>query len=95
MLDLAAENLFDSTQFPETEVAVNRSDLVDEVADATGSTKVQAETAVAAFVDAVIADVKAGTRVTIFGFGTHSYILGLEAMLKILESRVAGKNDSV
>jgi DNA-binding protein HU-beta len=72
MLDLAAENLFDSTQFPITEVAVNRSDLVDEVAEATGVSKVQAETAVTAFVDAVIADVKAGNRVTVFGFGTFN-----------------------
>ena len=51
---------------------MNRSDLVDVVADAAGSTKVQAEEAVTAFIDAVIADVKAGNRVTIFGFGTFN-----------------------
>ena len=39
---------------------MNKSDLVDVVADAAGSTKVQAEEAVTAFLDAVIADVKAG-----------------------------------
>ena len=39
----------------------------------------------------VVAPVAKGV---IFGFGTYSYILGLEAMLKILESRVAEKSDS-
>src|SRR3954469_20808955 len=72
MLDLDAENLFDCTQFPETEVAVNKSDLVDVVAEATGISKVMAEEAVTALVDAVIADAKAGNRVTIFGFGTFN-----------------------
>ena len=72
MLDLERENLFDCTRFPETEVAVNKSDLVDVVADATGITKVLAEEAVTALVDAVIADAKAGNRVTIFGFGTFN-----------------------
>src|SRR5436190_18427342 len=72
MLDLDRKNLFDCTRFPETEVAVNKSDLVDVVADATGITKVLAEEAVTALVDAVIADAKAGNRVTIFGFGTFN-----------------------
>ena len=57
---------------PKPEVAVNKSDLVDVVADATGISKVLAEEAVTAFVDAVIADAKAGNRVTIFGFGTFN-----------------------
>ena len=51
---------------------MNRSDLVDVVADAADITKVQADAAVAALIDAVIADVKAGDRVTIFGFGTFN-----------------------
>ena len=51
---------------------MNRSDLVDVVADAADVTKVQAEAAVTALIDAVIADAKAGNRVTIFGFGTFN-----------------------
>src|SRR5881397_3557718 len=73
MLDLEAENLFDCRRFPEkAEVAVNKSDLVDVVAEATDISKVLAEEAVTAFVDAVIADAKAGNRVTIYGFGTFN-----------------------
>jgi nucleoid DNA-binding protein len=53
-------------------VAVNRSDLVDVVADAAGIDKRQAEAAVTALLDAVMADAKAGNRVSIFGFGTFN-----------------------
>jgi DNA-binding protein HU-beta len=53
-------------------VAVNRSDLVDEVAEAAGVEKRQADAAVTALLDAVMADVKAGNRVSIFGFGTFN-----------------------
>src|SRR5881394_729588 len=73
MLDLEAENLFDCRRFPEkAEVAVNKSDLVDVVAEATDISKVLSEEAVTALVDAVMADTKAGNRVTIFGFGTFN-----------------------
>src|SRR3954467_4770377 len=73
MLDLGVEKLFDCTQFPDgKKVAVNRSELVDAVADAAGIEKRQAEAAVSSFVDAVVADAKAGNRVSIFGFGTFN-----------------------
>ena len=54
------------------EVAVNRSELVDSVAGSTGLEKRQAESAVTALIDAVIAEAKAGSRVSIFGFGTFT-----------------------
>ena len=54
------------------EVAVNRSELVDSVAGSTGLEKRQAESAVTALIDAVIAEAKAGNRVSIFGFGTFT-----------------------
>src|SRR3954467_8126028 len=73
MLDLGVEKLFDCTQFPDgKKVAVNRSELVDAVADAAGIEKRQAEAAVSSFVDAVVAETKAGNRVSIFGFGTFN-----------------------
>ena len=74
MLDLRGENLFDSTTFPQIgkKVAVNRSDLVDAAADAAGIPQRQAEAAVTAVIDAIIAEAKAGNRVTIFGFGTFN-----------------------
>lgn len=51
---------------------MNRSELVDVVAEAAGIEKRQAEAAVTAFLDAVMADAKAGNRVSIFGFGTFN-----------------------
>jgi DNA-binding protein HU-beta len=53
-------------------VAVNRSDLIDEVASATKLEKRQAEAAVTAFVDSVINETTAGNKVSIFGFGTFT-----------------------
>ena len=54
------------------EVAVNKSELVDQVAGSTGLEKRQAESAVTAMIDAVIAEAKSGNRVSIFGFGTFT-----------------------
>ena len=51
---------------------MNKSELVDEVANKTGLEKKQAESAVSVFLDAVMAETKAGNRVSIFGFGTFN-----------------------
>jgi DNA-binding protein HU-beta len=53
-------------------VAVNRTELVDAVAAETGLERKQAEAAVKAFSDAVIAETKSGDKVSIFGFGTFT-----------------------
>jgi DNA-binding protein HU-beta len=54
------------------EVAVNKSELVDEVARAASLDKRSAETAVTAMIDAVIAETKGGNKVSLFGFGTFT-----------------------
>jgi DNA-binding protein HU-beta len=51
---------------------VNRTELVEVVASKTGLDKKQAESAVAAVTESVVAETKAGNKVTIFGFGTFS-----------------------
>ena len=51
---------------------MNKSELVDQVAGSTGLEKRQAESAVTAMIDAVIAEAKSGNRVSIFGFGTFT-----------------------
>jgi nucleoid DNA-binding protein len=51
---------------------VNRTDLIDAVASATGLEKKQAEAAVGAFVESVVSEVKVGEKVSIFGFGTFT-----------------------
>lgn len=51
---------------------MNRSELVDSVGAATGLDRHQSESAVKAVVEAVIAEVKSGGKVTIFGFGTFA-----------------------
>jgi len=51
-------------------VAVNRRELVESVAGATGLDKHRAESAVLAFIDAVKSETSGGSRVSIFGFGT-------------------------
>ena len=48
---------------------MNRTELIEKVAQSTGLDKKQAEAAVAAFVDSVITETKAGNKVSIFGFG--------------------------
>jgi DNA-binding protein HU-beta len=54
------------------EVAVNRSELIDSVANSTGLDKRQAEGAVTAFVNSVIGETTSGNKVSIFGFGTFT-----------------------
>ena len=51
---------------------MNRSELVEAVAGTTGLEKRQAESAVTAFIDAVMAEAKSGSKVSIFGFGTFT-----------------------
>jgi nucleoid DNA-binding protein len=51
---------------------VNRTELIERVAGAAGLEKRQAEAAVSAFVDSVINEARAGSKVSIFGFGTFT-----------------------
>lgn len=49
---------------------MNRKDLVDALAEKTGSTKADAERNVAALIDIVTATLKKGDSVALVGFGT-------------------------
>ena len=51
---------------------MNKSELIDKVAEGSGLTKSDAERAVTAFTEAVISTVKAGDKVAILGFGTFN-----------------------
>ena len=51
---------------------MNRSQLVDEIASTTGLTRRQAEEAVDAFVGTIGDQVRSGTKVTIYGFGSFN-----------------------
>ena len=51
---------------------MNRTELIERVAGTAGLEKKQAEAAVSAFVDSVIAEARAGSKVSIFGFGTFT-----------------------
>ncbi|MDP9073775.1 MAG: HU family DNA-binding protein, partial [Actinomycetota bacterium] len=51
---------------------MNRSELVEKVADVTGLEKDRAEKAVMAFIDTVKDAIKADGKVSIFGFGTFN-----------------------
>ena len=51
---------------------MNRTELVDSVSGKTGLDKKQSEAAVSAFADAVINEIRAGNKVSLFGFGTFS-----------------------
>lgn len=51
---------------------MNKSELIDKVAESSGLTKSEAERAVAAFTDVVIGTVKTGDKVAILGFGTFN-----------------------
>ncbi len=51
---------------------MNRSELIDHVASAAGLDKKAAEAAVAATTDAVVAEIKKGEKVSLFGFGTFT-----------------------
>ncbi len=51
---------------------MNKSELVEAVASAAGLERRQAETAVSAVLDTVMAQVKSGDKVSLFGFGTFT-----------------------
>lgn len=51
---------------------MNKSELVDLVRDRAGLERRQAEAAVNAVLDAVMADIKSGNRVSLSGFGTFN-----------------------
>jgi DNA-binding protein HU-beta len=51
---------------------VNRTELVESVSGKAGLDKRQSEAAVSAVTDAVMAEIRAGNKVSIFGFGTFS-----------------------
>ncbi len=51
---------------------MNRTELVEKVAAATGLEKRVAENAVKAVIDTVVDETKAGNKVSIFGFGTFT-----------------------
>lgn len=51
---------------------MNRTGLVEAVAAETGLDRKQAEAAVKAFTDTVIAETKSGEKVSVFGFGTFT-----------------------
>jgi len=52
------------------EVAVNKSELVEAVAGAAGLERRQADAAVDAVLDTLVAEVRSGNKVSLFGFGT-------------------------
>jgi DNA-binding protein HU-beta len=49
---------------------MNKSEMIDKVAEEAGLTKADAERALNAVIDTVIAEVKAGEEVMLVGFGT-------------------------
>ena len=51
---------------------MNRSELVERVAAATGLERKQADAAVDAVLDAVMSETRAGNKVSLFGFGTFN-----------------------
>ena len=64
---------FIAWNFPERqEVAVNRSELVETVREQAGLEIRQAEGAVKALIETVIAQVRTGQKVSVFGFGTFT-----------------------
>ncbi|MGI8753937.1 MAG: HU family DNA-binding protein [Acidimicrobiales bacterium] len=51
---------------------MNRTELVDSVAQETGLEKKQADAAISAALGTIVAEIKTGSRVSIFGFGTFN-----------------------
>ena len=51
---------------------MNKAELIEEISNSAGLTKTQANSALDAFTDAVVASLKKGDKVTIVGFGTFS-----------------------
>jgi DNA-binding protein HU-beta len=72
MLDLHRRNLLYIRELPRQrqEVAVNRTELVDAVATKANLDKRKAEDAVTAVTESIVAEIKAGNAVRVFGFGT-------------------------
>ena len=72
MLDLQTENLLYIRELPQPrqEVAVNRTELAEAVAAKTGLDKKRSEAAVEAVTGSIVAEIKSGNRVSIFGFGS-------------------------
>jgi DNA-binding protein HU-beta len=64
---------FIAWNFPERqEVAVNRSELVESVREQAGLENRQADGAVKALIETVIAQIRSGQKVSVFGFGTFN-----------------------
>ena len=53
---------------------MNKSELVEKIAEGAGLTKVQAEKALSVFTGEVIAALKAGDKISLLGFGTFSAV---------------------
>jgi DNA-binding protein HU-beta len=72
MLDLHRRNLLYIRELPRQrqEVAVNRTELAEAVASKTGLDKKLSEDAVTAVTESIVAEIKAGNAVRVFGFGT-------------------------
>lgn len=51
-------------------MAINRTQLIEQIAEATGETKVATARFLTAFLDSVQTNVASGEKVTIVGFGT-------------------------
>jgi DNA-binding protein HU-beta len=51
---------------------VNKSELIDAIAELSGLTKADSERALAAFIETVTENVAAGDKVTLVGFGAFS-----------------------
>jgi DNA-binding protein HU-beta len=73
MLDLQPRNLLYIRELPQQkrqEVAVNRTELAEAVGVKTGLDRKHSEAAVEAVTGSIVAEIKAGNRVSVFGFGT-------------------------
>jgi DNA-binding protein HU-beta len=72
MLDLQPRNLLYIRELPQQrqEVAVNRTELAERVAAKAGLDRRQSEAAVEAVTESIVAELKSGEKVTLFGFGT-------------------------
>jgi DNA-binding protein HU-beta len=60
-----------ASQLPQEE-RVNKSELIDAIAEQSGLTKADSERALAAFIDTVVDSVRSGDKVNIIGFGAFS-----------------------
>jgi len=74
MLDLQPQNLLYIRKLPQQrqEVAVNRTELVEEVSRKAVLDKKKADDVVRVVTETVMSEAKAGNKVSIFGFGTFS-----------------------